>query len=73
MLESEFDQTWIDFNGENYPDNFGKYLVKSSYGLCLAEYHDWGKCFQDVASNNDEGMCNSSNEVFKVHAYKAIN
>lgn len=62
---------WIKHDGSKHVDE-GGYWVMSSYGVRRASYHNWGDCFQDSATNNDEDMCNSRGEVFTVSHYMPI-
>ena len=57
---------WIK-NSDQLPEDGGIYLAFSTYGVRCAFFDpDWSRKFQDCATNNDEGMGNWGNEVYKV-------
>ncbi len=62
---------WIKHDGSKSIDE-GRYWVMSSYGVRMASYHNWGDCFQDNITNNDEGMITSSGKQFTVSHYQPI-
>ncbi len=46
---------WID-NLDVATIKEGRYWVVSNLGVRIATYHNWGHCFQDAITSNDEGM-----------------
>ena len=62
---------WIKHDGSKRIEP-GRYWVMSSYGVRLAGYHDWGACFQDSHTNNDEGMIDTRGNKFAVSHYQPI-
>lgn len=49
---------WISIDDHRPIDHTVSYLVASNWGVRMAYLHDpdWGRGFQDVATNADEGM-----------------
>lgn len=65
------DNGWIKHDGSK-PIDAGRYWVMSSYGVRMAGYHDWGDCFQDSLTSNDEGMITMDGKKFIVSHYQPI-
>jgi hypothetical protein len=62
---------WIEHDGSKRIAE-GRYWVMSSYGVRNASYHNWGECFQDSATSNDEDMRNTNGDIFTVSHYMPI-
>lgn len=57
---------WIEYS-DHKPKQDGKYIVASTYGIVIAYFSTSRRgCFQDVGTNNDEGMKDWDGRVFAV-------
>lgn len=63
---------WISRN-ERMPDEKGKYLAASSFGIGTAWYDpEWSKKFQDCDSNCDEGMQDFDGNTYLVTHWQLL-
>lgn len=73
-IENTRTDGWVDL--PSIPNESGRYTVNSSYGVRDAYFtigfthgdHSW----QDCETNNDEGMENSSGEIFTVYSWISL-